>query len=424
MTIPYAKLGIPANIEKQLSGGAPLKLRLTLAKGLMPLTPEAQLGVLYLLSSDEDREVSSAARQSLSGLPTQQLLTAIGFRTHPKILEFIAQFRTPDAELDQRLGMLRTSNDRTVRLIASRANAALCTQLSQNHERLLVTPDIYIDLYANSNCDDVALQRAEGFLRMQKQLPEVPARRPFEANEDDLDAATEAAEELQSRSGMDMGDMDMGDMDMSVLAEVEAALSGQLSPSLMKAQDAKLEIFDLDAVGGEEDLHGFKFDFADDGDMFSWDLTKDLDDITHEEREEARVSMSKSIQGMSVGQKIKLAYLGNKEVRKLLIRDTNKIVATAVVKSGRLSDQEVATYAGNKNLDNEVLRHIASNPEWTRKYPVKVALVNNPKTPVSTAVTMVSTMQKRDLLTLTRNRNIPSVVSAAALRLYRQKYRK
>jgi hypothetical protein len=424
MTIPYAKLGIPANIEKQLSGGAPLKLRLTLAKGLMPLTPEAQLGVLYLLSSDEEREVSSAARQSLSGLPTQQLLTAIGFRTHPKILEFIAQFRTPDAELDQRLGMLRTSNDRTVRLIASRANAALCTQLSQNHERLLVTPDIYIDLYANSNCDDVALQRAEGFLRMQKQLPEVPARRPFEANEDDLDAATEAAEELQSRSGMDMGDMDMGDMDMSVLAEVEAALSGQLSPSLMKAQDAKLEIFDLDAVGGEEDLHGFKFDFADDGDMFSWDLTKDLDDITHEEREEARVSMSKSIQGMSVGQKIKLAYLGNKEVRKLLIRDTNKIVATAVVKSGRLSDQEVATYAGNKNLDNEVLRHIASNPEWTRKYPVKVALVNNPKTPVSTAVTMVSTMQKRDLLTLTRNRNIPSVVSAAALRLYRQKYRK
>ena len=33
MTIPYAKLGIPANLEKQLSGGAPLKLRLTLAKG-------------------------------------------------------------------------------------------------------------------------------------------------------------------------------------------------------------------------------------------------------------------------------------------------------------------------------------------------------------------------------------------------------
>ena len=83
----------------------------------------------------------------------------------------------------------------------------------------------------------------------------------------------------------------------------------------------------------------------------------------------------------------------------------------------------MAACAGNKNLDSEVLREISSNSEFTLKHPVKVALVNNPKTPVSVAVGMVSSMQKKDMLMLTRNRNIPSVVSESALRLYRKKYR-
>jgi len=55
---------------------------------------------------------------------------------------------------------------------------------------------------------------------------------------------------------------------------------------------------------------------------------------------------------------------------------------------------------------------------------VKVALANNPKTPVSLAVSLVGSMQKKDLLALARNRNIPSVVTEAANRLVRKKYRK
>jgi hypothetical protein len=124
---------------------------------------------------------------------------------------------------------------------------------------------------------------------------------------------------------------------------------------------------------------------------------------------------------MTIGQKIKLAYLGNKESRKVLLRDSNKMVASAVIKSGRLTDNEVLNVAGNKNLDGDVLREVAMNGEWTRKYPVKVALVNNPKTPVSLAVSMVSQLQKKDLQSLLRNRNISSVVSQAATRLFKQR---
>jgi len=420
MAIPFEKLGIPVNIVRQLEDDSSGKLRMTLARGMMPLTPEAQLGVLYALGADEREDVAIEARKSLSKLPSSQISTAITMRTHPKILESIVQFRPPEPELDQRIGMLRITNDRTVRMIAQRAGSGLCLQLSQNHERLLVTPDIYLDLHANPNCDDVVLQAAESFLRMQRQLPEAPSRRPFLPADDDEEEisappprkAPAAAPEPQ-------------DIELSVLAEIEAALLGNLSPSLLKAQDANLSLFDLDAVDGDEEgLGGFVFDFQDEADQFSFDLTLDLDSGNEDDKAEVRISMSNKIQALTVGQKIKLAYLGNKEVRNILIRDTNKIVAAAVVKSGRLSDQEVAVYSGNKNLDSEVLRHIASNREWTRKYPVKVALVNNPKTPVSTAVSMVSTLQKRDLLSLTRNRNVPSVVCAAALRLFQQKHQK
>ena len=127
---------------------------------------------------------------------------------------------------------------------------------------------------------------------------------------------------------------------------------------------------------------------------------------------------------MGVGEKIKLAYLGNQEARKVLIRDSNKIVAAAVVKSGRLTPNEVTSIAGNKNLADDVLREIATNAEFTRKYPVRVALVNNPKTPVSIAIGFISQLQKKDLQQLANNRGVSSTIFGTAKKLFKSKYRK
>ena len=212
---------------------------------------------------------------------------------------------------------------------------------------------------------------------------------------------------------------------MDLMAEIEAALSGQhprLAPTAGgEPQDVRSRRTEAD---GSDGLDGFSFDFEDDDGEFSWNLTADLDGRGNEEKQELRRGVEAQIRDMAVGQKIKLAYKGNKEVRSILIRDTNKVVAGAVIRSGRLSDREVSSFAGNKNLDGEVIREIAMNREFSRRYPVKVALVNNPKTPVSLAVGLVSSMQKKDLMALARNKNIPSVVTEAAVRLVRKKYRK
>src|SRR5690606_31710183 len=53
--------------------------------------------------------------------------------------------------------------------------------------------------------------------------------------------------------------------------------------------------------------------------------------------EERRLTLAQRILQMSVSEKIKLATLGNKEARTLLLRDTNKLVAIAVIQSPRIT---------------------------------------------------------------------------------------
>ncbi len=415
--IPYAKLGISTQLEPQIAPSAPQKSRLAVARGLVPIPPSEALGALYVLACQDDAAVRAAAITGIADMPEEVLLGAVSVRSHPKVLEFIIEFRPPSDAVDERIGMLRTANDRTAEIVAARASAAVCELLARNQERLLTTPAVFVALHANANCGDVVLERANSFLRMHRALPDVPEVRPFLVGGD--------AQPSAGGTPTAPGSAPTQNVQMDLMAEIEAALRGEQSPAFVQAQESSLDMFSFDDAPDDSiaaEHAAFSFDFSDDNDGFSWDLTGDHN-ATGEDRGELKRSLEQKIGDMTVGHKIKLAYLGNKESRSILIRDKNKVVAGAVVKSGRLTDQEVASYAGNKNLDGDVLREIALNREFTRKYPVKVALVNNPKTPVSVAVGFVGSMQKKDLMMLTRNRNVPSVVTEAAQRLFRQKFR-
>jgi hypothetical protein len=48
--IPYAKLGIPLDLEARIGRDAPTKVKRAIAKGSVPIPPSAQLGVLYVLA--------------------------------------------------------------------------------------------------------------------------------------------------------------------------------------------------------------------------------------------------------------------------------------------------------------------------------------------------------------------------------------
>jgi hypothetical protein len=282
-------------------------------------------------------------------------------------------------------------------LIAARANKSLAEQLCDNHMRLVVTPEVIITLYQNPATPQAPLDRAISFLRMEGALPPLPATRGGGQPEPAAAVGAPPPPEV--------------DLD----AEIEAALAGRPSPVLEARQ--RLELFDLDAIkskGGS--LAGFSFDFKSEDD-FSLDLTSEGGDTPPE----ARLTIEKKIASMSPGKKIKLAYLGNKEARNILLRDRNKQVALAVIKSGRMTENEALNAAGNRNLASEVLRELSTIREWMRKYPVKVALVNNPRTPPSISVPLVNQLGKKELEQLARNKNVSSVIFTMAEKLSRQK---
>lgn len=128
-----------------------------------------------------------------------------------------------------------------------------------------------------------------------------------------------------------------------------------------------------------------------------------------------------AIQNMTVMQKIKLARVGGKEARGLLIKDRNKIVATSVLSSPKITETEVVAIAQSRSVSDEILRQISHNKEWTRSYAIKLALSTNPKTPQPQAIKFLNYLQDRDLKALMKSKDVPSVISTHARRILTKK---
>jgi hypothetical protein len=133
--------------------------------------------------------------------------------------------------------------------------------------------------------------------------------------------------------------------------------------------------------------------------------------------------------GLSEGQirllpvpaRLRLTRGAPRALRTILLRDSNPQVAVSVLLNNNLSEQEVEQTAANRSVNEEVLDSIARRREWVNRYSVAKALVQNPRTPLPTALRLVPKLSVRDLRFLGRDRNIPDAVRSTALRLYRIK---
>ncbi len=123
------------------------------------------------------------------------------------------------------------------------------------------------------------------------------------------------------------------------------------------------------------------------------------------------------IQHLTVAQRIQLALKGGREIRGILIKDTNKEVMVSVLENQKITETEIENIARNRSVPDEILRRISRNREWMKSYAVVHALVTNPKTPPGVSVTLVSDLKVRDLVILEKNKNVPEVVRSAAKRL-------
>jgi hypothetical protein len=130
-----------------------------------------------------------------------------------------------------------------------------------------------------------------------------------------------------------------------------------------------------------------------------------------------RVSLIRRIMFMNTKDRIKLARKGDREARSILIRDSNKVVCSAVVNNPRITEHEIENIASMRTVADEVLRLIALNRAWARSYVIIHNLARNPRTPIPTAMNILPRIRTKDLQSLSQNRNVSEAVRRQAYRL-------
>ena len=130
----------------------------------------------------------------------------------------------------------------------------------------------------------------------------------------------------------------------------------------------------------------------------------------------ARVSISQQIARMNFSDRLKAAVKGSREMRAMLIRDPNKMIAASVLSSPKLTENEIEAFSRMANVSEDVLRMIGANRAWMKNYGVVVGLCKNPKTPLAMSLNNMNRLNDRDLQMLSIDRNVPEPLRIAARR--------
>jgi hypothetical protein len=140
--------------------------------------------------------------------------------------------------------------------------------------------------------------------------------------------------------------------------------------------------------------------------------------------EDRRDSTLQKISKLDIRGRITLAMRGTKEDRSILIRDSTKLVAIAVLESPKVSDGEVEKFALQKNVLEAVLRAIPLKRRFAKNYNITRNLVQNPRTPLDLSLGLMKNLMIHDLKNLSGNKEISDTVRKLATRMFKQKMEK
>jgi len=344
---------LPANLRKHVDPTAPVPLRMMGAKSLVPLSPSDMLGALFILTFDPDAGVRETAAKTAAGLPERILGSAL--RDEGIKPPVLGFF----------LRIFQTQDAYAEMLILNPA-----------------TPDEAVAGVAEAASARLVEIIGQNQLRL---LRHEPILRAMCLNPQASPALLDSVCDFAVRSGLVMADV----------PQMQAARVRLFGPEAIAAPPP--------GPTAEEVMR--EFDAA-------------SDDPTAPPLDEGkRMTLSQRVLKMSIAEKIKLATLGNKEARGMLIRDTNKLVCTAVIRSPRITDGEVLTCANNRAINDDVLRIIYGSREFTKSYTMKVALVKNPKVPLAVSMKFLNVLRDAEVKDLSRDKNVPSGVQMMAKKL-------
>jgi regulator of extracellular matrix RemA (YlzA/DUF370 family) len=382
-------------VQAIIGGTAPHQARLAAASGLLPLPQSDLLEVLVALRTSDDAEIAEAAKDTLESQDVQDLLAAAkGEETSAPVLDYLATASAAVREIREAVVLNKKTSDETIASLAlSTSDGSLLDIIAGNQQRLVRFPKIIDAILANSDRSPEADRRAR------------ETRQEFFEKER---GAQQIAQELRTRGNNAAAEF----FESADLSEGLTAEDAWLIAQHIEVSDADIDSSwlpseryeDLKAETSEERAANFKR-------VVEYERIE-LGDVPAE-----RVSLIRRIMFMNARDRMKLAMKGDREARSILIRDSNRVVATAVIHNPRITDQEVENVAAMRTVADEVLRLISVNRNWARSYTIIHNLVRNPRTPVPTVMGTLPRIRTKDLKNLSLNRNVSEATRRQALRL-------
>jgi hypothetical protein len=121
-----------------------------------------------------------------------------------------------------------------------------------------------------------------------------------------------------------------------------------------------------------------------------------------------------------VGYRISLARRPVQRLIERFLFDPEPQVVQTVLANPRLIEADVVRLAASRRATPEVLEAIAEDGRWIARYPIKLALVNNPATPSRLVLTLLPHLLTQDLRELAEGASHGDVREQAAALLRRR----
>lgn len=385
-------------VQAIVAGTAPQGAKMAAARGLLPLDQADMLEALVALRESSDAAIASAARETLASQEPETLrVIASSNEAPPSVLGYLAA--TPDLgrEVHEAVTLNARTPDEAIALLAGTTpDGALLELITINQQRLIRAPSIIDAVINNPARTPEAERRAR------------ETRREFFEKER---GAQQIAEELRAR----------GQVAAAEFIETAESVSGA---EALTADDAWLIAQHIEVSDAEIDdswlgLERFEELVEESYEQRLANTERVIADAASEGKEllPERISLIRRVMMMTVKDRVKLALKGDREARAILIRDSNRVVAAAVIHNPRVTDQEVENIASMRTVSDEVLRIIALNRAWSRSYTIILNLARNPRTPVPTAINILPRIHTKDLQHISQNRNVSEAVRRQAYRL-------
>jgi hypothetical protein len=359
MPSPIPVSALPEALRKHVDPKSPPPARMMAARGLVPAPPKDTVTMMCVLAGDDDEKIRAGAQASLAKLPEKIVQGALREKLHALVLDQLARtFHDNDAFLETIL-INQDTPDETYAFLAERLTGQALAIIVENQVRQLRHPPILMALVKNPAVSKADADRVMDFAvrtGMDEQFKGVAA---YQEAQDRI--KTKPVDEVEEK-------------------RLQKIIDESLPQELLK-EDERAEPRTAEEAAEEE------------------------------KKKETFVQM---LAKLTSGQKVALAQKGNKTARMILVKDSNRVIASAAIKNPGINAQEAMMIAGNRAVCDDVIRIIAQNAEWTRAYTVKVALINNPKTPLAIAMRFLTHLRPADLKALSMNKNVSSTLAQTA----------